>query len=346
MKTERAPMDPQTATDVPALMKAAFQRITAREFDAARPIVDRLRVLGPDNGMTAHARLHLDTDSCEVESGAAFGEAFLAEHDATQGINVHNAWHLAALQVEAGQATAALGWHQRVVTPAVAQVPMTFASAVTLLWRIELYGLGRARGAILPWAAMHAAAAGIADGSALNEISRAMACIAVGDDPGVDAVLARLEPAAASASSPGAEPAEEAEEAEQAEQAGLARPIVEGLRAAWMGDAAGAVGHLEPAVRDLHRLSRFQEQKTPIEDTLLDAQLRVGRNAAAAAFLTARTAAQPRPLARDLFWLGRARLGAGDRQAGQASLRAARERWRSAEPDSPELAALDALLAA
>jgi len=338
MKTESAPMDPQTATDVPALMQAAFQRITAREFAAARPIVDRLCVLEPDNGMTAHARLHLETDSCEVESGAAFGEAFLARHDPTQGINVHNAWHLAALQVEAGQATAALGWHQRVVTPAVAHVPMTFASAVTLLWRIELYGLGGARGAILPWEAMHAAAAGIADGSALNEISRAMTCIAIGDDPGVDAVLERLQPASA--------PPPDADRAGGVEGADLASPIVRGLRAAWKGDAAGAVEHLEPAVRDLHRLSRFQEQKTPIEDTLLDAQLRVGRNAAAAAFLAARTAAQPRPLARDLFWLGRARLGAGDRQAGQASLRAARERWRSAEPDSPELAALDALLAA
>jgi hypothetical protein len=338
MKTESAPMDPQIATDVPALMQTAFQRITAREFDAARPIVDRLCALEPDNGMTAHARLHLETDSCEVESGAAFGEAFLAQHDPTQGINVHNAWHLAALQVEAGQATAALGWHQRVVTPAVAPVPMTFASAVTLLWRIELYGLGRARGARLPWEAMHAAAAGIADGSALNEISRAMACIAIGDEAGVDAVLARLRSTAASS------PA--ADQADQAEAAGLALPVVEGLRAAWKGDAAGAVAHLEPAVRDLHRLSRFQEQKTPIEDTLLDAQLRAGRNAAAAAFLTARTAAQPRPLARDLYWLGRARLGAGDRQGGLASLRAARERWHSAEPDSPELAALDALLAA
>jgi hypothetical protein len=329
MTTERAPIDPQTSTDVPALMQIAFQRINAREFDAARPVVDRLCALDPDNGMTAHARMHLETDSCEVEAGAAFGEAFLARHDPSDGINVHNAWHLAALQLEAGQSTAALSWHQRVVTPAAAPVPMTFASAVTLLWRIELYGLGRARGAILPWEAMHAAA-GLADASPLNEISRAMACIATGDAPGLDALLERLSPAGG----------------EDAAGADLALPIVLGLRAAWEGDASGAVERLEAPVRDLRRLSDFQEQRTPIEDTLLAAQLRAGRNAAAAAFLRLRTAAQPHPLPRDLYWLGQAEVGAGDRPAGVASLRAARERWRSAEPDSPEIAALDALLAA
>ena len=56
MNTERAPLDPQTSTDVPALMQAAFQRINAREFDAARAIVDRLRALDPESGMTAHAQ--------------------------------------------------------------------------------------------------------------------------------------------------------------------------------------------------------------------------------------------------------------------------------------------------
>jgi hypothetical protein len=340
MTTERAPIDPQTSTDVPALMKIAFQRINAREFDAARPVVDRLCALDPDNGMTAHARMHLETDSCEVEAGAAFGEAFLARHDPAEGINVHNAWHLAALQVEAGQSTAALGWHQRVVTPAVAPVPMTFASAVTLLWRIELYGLGRARGATLPWEAMHAAGRGFADAAPLNEISRAMTCIAIGDAPGLESLLERLGRATA-ADAPGIAGA-----ADEDGGAELALPIVLGLRAAWEGDAGGAVERLEAPVRDLRRLSSFQEQRTPIEDTLLASRLRAGSNAAAAAFLRQRTAAQPRPLPRDLYWLGQAEIGAGERQAGIASLRAARERWHSAEPDSPEIVALDALLAA
>src|SRR5438093_8409931 len=103
MATQTAPIDrqdQQTSADVPALVQAAFKRITAREFDAARAIVERALSLAPHSGMAAHARLHLDTDSCAIEEGAAYGHAFLAEHDPFDGINVHNAWHLAALLLE------------------------------------------------------------------------------------------------------------------------------------------------------------------------------------------------------------------------------------------------------
>ena len=59
-----------------------------------------------------------------------------------------------------------------------------------------------------------------------------------------------------------------------------------------------------------------------------------------------RLATQARPLPRDLFWLGRALDGQGRREEAAAPLRAARQGWQEAEPDSPELTALAALLAA
>lgn len=133
MTAETAPVDSQTSTDVPALIHAAFKCITAHDFDAARPIVERALSLAPHSGMAAHARVHLDTDSCAIEEGAAYAHAFLTEHDPFDGINVHNAWHLAALLLEVGRPSAALDWHERVVTPSVPDAPMTFYSAVTLL---------------------------------------------------------------------------------------------------------------------------------------------------------------------------------------------------------------------
>jgi hypothetical protein len=331
MTTETEPFNPQTSTDLSALVRAAFERINAREFAAARPIVERTLSLAPHSGMAAHAKLHLDTDSCAIEEGAAYGQAFLTAHDPFDGINVHNAWHLAALLVEAGRPAAALGWHERVVTPTVPVAPMTFYSAVTLLWRLELYGHGRARGVALPWEALRAAGLALEEPSDLDEIARAITFITTGDDHHLAALLDRLR---------AADPRERPATAE------IVLPLVLGLQASWQGDWAAAVERLEPAGASLDRLSRLLEFRTPLEDTLLDAQLRTGRFAAAEARLRRRVAAQPSPLPRDLFWLGRARLGEARREESAAALRAARRRWRDAEPDSPEVAALDALLAA
>jgi hypothetical protein len=331
MTSETVPLDPQTSTDVPALVQAAFQRINAREFDAARPLVERALSLAPHSGMTAHARLHLDTDSCAAEEGAAYGQAFLTEHDPFDGINVHNAWHLAALLVEVGHPSAALRWQERVVIPSVPAAPMTFYSAVTLQWRLEVYGHGRARGATLPWEAMRDAGLALEKPTDLDEIARAMTFVATGDDQNLTALLDRLR---------------EAGPGEPAGAAAVAVPVVLGLRAWWRGDYAGAVEQLEPVASALDRLSRFPEHRTPLEDTLFDAQLRTGRAAGAETRLRERLGRQPRPLPRDLFWLGRAELAAGRREEGAADLRAARGRWRDAEPDSPEVAALDVLLGA
>jgi hypothetical protein len=331
MTPETVPLEPQKSTDVPALVQAAFQRINAREFDAARPMVERALSLAPHSGMTAHARLHLDTDSCAAEEGAAYGQAFLTEHDPFDGINVHNAWHLAALLVEVGRPSAALRWQERVVIPSVPAAPMTFYSAVALQWRLEVYGHGRARGATLPWEAMRDAGLALEKPTDLDEIARAMTFVATGADQHLAALLDRLR---------GASPGEAPGASE------IAVPVVHGLRAWWRGDYTGAVEQLEPVAPALERLSRFLEQRTPLEDTLLDAQLRTGRSAAAETRLRERLGRQPRPLPRDLFWLGRAELGVGRREDAAADLRTARGRWRDAEPDSPEVAGLEALLAA
>lgn len=123
-------------------------------------------------------------------------------------------------------------------------------------------------------------------------------------------------------------------------------PVVLGRRASWQGDHAAAVDLLEAIIPSLERLSRFPEHRTPLEDTLVEAQLRSGRFAAAETLLRERLAGQPRALPRDLFWLGRARHAAGRREGAAATIRTARDRWKDAEPDSPELIALDTLLAA
>jgi hypothetical protein len=325
------------AGDVPALVQAAFKHIRARDFDAARPIVERAQSLAPQSGVAAHARLHLDTDACAIQEGAAFGLAFLTAHDPFDGINVHNAWHLAALLLEGGRPAAALDWHERVVTPAAREAPMTFYGATTLLWRLELYGHGRARGAALPWEAIREAALALpeanerADGSAdLDDLARAMAFIATGDDSNLAALLARLQ---ASRNAAG-------------RRIEVVLPLVRGLEAWWRGDDAGCVAAMAPIGPALASFSQYPEHRVPLEDTLLEGQLRSGAFGAAEAHLRQRIAGQASPLPRDLYWLGRALHGQGRREEAGAALVAARRQWEDAEPDSPEGVALEALLAA
>jgi hypothetical protein len=339
--TEGAPIDLralQTATDVGALVQTAFERIRARDFDGARPVVERALEVAPHSGMTAHVRLHLNTDSCAVEEGATFGEAFLAGHDPFQGINIHNAWHVAALLLEAGRPSAAIGWHQRVVAPSVRDAPMTFQSATTLLWRLELYGHGRRRGAVLPWDQLRVAGTALdeakrepnEESADLDDIARAMTFIATGDDESFGLLMDRLH-----AADPSTRP-----------KAGIVAPVIMGLRASWQGDHGGTVQAMEPVAASIEALSPYPEHRTPLQDTLLDARLNSGRFAAAEALLRRRLASQPRPLPRDLFWLGRALHGQGRQDEAIVPLRAAHERWKDAETDSPELGAVASLMVA
>jgi hypothetical protein len=323
-----------TSTDVPGLIQGAFGHIRAREYEAARPIVARAHALAPHSGVAAHARLHLDAESGTIDEGADFGLAFLTEHDPFDGINVHNAWHLAALLLETGRPSAAVDWHARVVTPSVAEAPVTFHGAAALLWRLEVYGYGWTGGAALPWEALRAARLALSgptgESADLEDIARAMVFVATGDDRGLAGLIEGLH-AADGARRP---------------KIGIVAEVVRGLRAWWQGDHDGAVDVLGPICHALVRLSPIPEQRTPIEDTLIEAQLRTGRFAAAEMRLRERLAGQPRPLPRDLFWLGQALHGQGRREEAAAALRAARDRWSGAESDSAEVAALDALAAA
>src|SRR4051794_1639757 len=128
--------DIDTTGEATALGQEAYKRIRAREFDAARQILDHALSLDPENAMLAHLQAHLCIDSGAFEEGAAFLRPFLARHDPFEGVNVHTAWHLAYIEFELGRPAAALDWHRRVVAPTVS--PQTFYSAVTLLWRLEV----------------------------------------------------------------------------------------------------------------------------------------------------------------------------------------------------------------
>ena len=106
-----------------------------------------------------------------LEEGAAFLRPYLRDHDPFEGVNVHTAWHLAYIELELGRPAEALDWHRRVVAPTLS--PMTYSSAVSLIWRMEVAGYGGPH--LRPdWELLHAFDPGPEATSHLDEIARAM----------------------------------------------------------------------------------------------------------------------------------------------------------------------------
>jgi hypothetical protein len=247
-----AACDVDTTSAATALGQEAYKHIRAREYDAARPILERALSLDPENAMLAHMKAHLCIDSGAFQEGAEYLRPFLRTHDPFEGVNVHTAWHLAYIELEIGRPAAALDWHRRVVAPTVS--PQTFFGAVSLLWRCEVLGHG---GDALrtDWETLRAAALDIEAASNLDEVARAMAFIASGDGQNLARLLERV---GAGADTP--------------VRGDVVRPLIHGLGAYWRGDFAGAVTHIEPIVPSMGRLSEFVDQTSVFLDTLIAAR--------------------------------------------------------------------------
>ena len=242
---------PAEATE---LAQAAYRHIRAREYAAARPIIERGLSLYPDDLPLAHVKAHLCIDSGAFEEGAAYLRPFLTTHDPFEGVNVHTAWHLAYIELELGRPEAALDWHRRVVLPTL--MGQTFFSAVSLIWRLEVRGFG---GPTLQsdWQALRTAGLTITDKGSLNDLARAMTFIATDDVHNLTLLCDRI---AASHDPTGTE---------------VALPFINALHAYRHGDFATAADLLEPLTPALPRLSEFADQLTVFYDTLHAARTRL-----------------------------------------------------------------------
>jgi hypothetical protein len=120
-------------------------------------------------------------------------------------------------------------------------------------------------------------------------------------------------------------------------------PLVEAVAAFGCGDYQTAVRKLEPLTEEIVQISGTNAQREVFEDTLLEAHLRSGQFDRAELLLRRRL--DRRPPTRDFLWLGRAQAGSGRSEEARGSLETARARWRDADADSREVAALERLMA-
>jgi hypothetical protein len=87
----------------------------------------------------------------------------------------------------------------------------------------------------------------------------------------------------------------------------VALPLVHGIAAFVAGDHATALGHLEPATADFHRVGGSHAQWELFEETMVVCALRLGRHEDALRLLDRRLAHRASP--RDLRWRNHATAG-------------------------------------
>ncbi|MCX5985936.1 MAG: hypothetical protein NTX54_05415 [Chloroflexi bacterium] len=324
------------APDIEVLMNEAFSLIRGRRFGEARDVVGRIEEMDGADPFGAHARIHLHIDEGSFEEGVERGIAYLTANDPFDGLNIHNTMHLASLLMELGRADASIAWQERVMVPSAPRQPMSYPGAVNLLWQTEVFGYGRSSGRTLPWRTL--APTIPIDQSLLTDMSemivRIMALVALAEEAGVDAWLAALADADASAQG-----------LPSGEHVHAVRSVSAGLGAWWRGDARVAARHLGEAVPVLSRLTEYPGQFGVIEDTLIEAEWHSGTRVHSERMLRDRVRSSALPRPRDQFWLGRILASTGRPTEGSDLLASARLRWVGADDHSPELRLLERLTA-
>jgi tetratricopeptide (TPR) repeat protein len=295
-------------------------------LEEARRIAERSLDQHPRSASSVHPVAHVFYESNDHAAGTAFLDGWMTDYEPYAPYYTHLSWHLALFELAQGRYRRVMELYDRAIQPSAASVRSVMFDAPSLLWRCELYG---AAGLDLPWKPVrdvidrlvarhgqifpdsHAALtyAAMRDEAALGRMVNALRVLDMNGHPTAGSV-------------------------------GL--PLVHGLAAFARGDYEEAVRRFDPIKDQLVRIGGSHAQNEVFEDTLIESYLRAGRYDEAEVWLRRRL--DRRPSARDYFWLGRAQAARDDRRAAAESLASARSHWSTADEDSPEVMALDALL--
>ena len=263
----------------------------ARRPVEARRLMEEARARQPRSANVAHGLAHIAYETGDVEGGAAYLAEWLPPYERAGTLHCHLSWHLALFELARGHAEAARRIYEESIAPgasALAPPLNTLSDASAFLWRLGLYGEPAPAG---HWGPVRdfAAQAFARPGFAFADIHCALAYAGQGDA----AALARL-----------VETLREAAHAGRLAAGPGVAALAEGLGAFAAGDYAGAIRLIEPVAADVIRLGGSHAQRDVFEETLIQAYLRDGLGAKAAAILRRRL--DRRPSARDREWLARA----------------------------------------
>ena len=119
--------------------------------------------------------------------------------------------------------------------------------------------------------------------------------------------------------------------------------MVQGIDAFAQENYAESVRLMEPVFQQLVSVGGSHAQREVFEDTIVEAYIRAEQFEKAEDMLRCRL--KQRESVRDTFWLGRIQSGQGQTAVAQSSFSRAAKGWETADPDSPELTALNIQMA-
>jgi hypothetical protein len=194
-------------------------------------------------------------------------------------MHCHISWHVALFALMVGDTERAWQVYDAQVHPGGAWGPAlnVATDAPAFLWRAELAGHAR-RPAL--WKDVHDYARKTFPkaGVAFVDVHRALAHVAVGDHDGLAGIVSELGQRIAAGRSPAGD---------------VVPRLATGLAAYERGDWSAAVAVLEPALAETVRIGGSRAQRDLVENTLLAAYLKAGREADARRLLAAHTDRRP-----------------------------------------------------
>jgi tetratricopeptide (TPR) repeat protein len=262
-----------------------WSQTEAGQIVSGRAITERGYALKPENAGAAHAVAHALFEQGDGTEGRTFLSAWLPANDRTSFLQGHLAWHLALIDLEEGDADAALDIYERHIKPAGRPYPPLniYTDTASLLWRLSLAGK---TGLESHWKDVAAYGDGYfaKAGAHFADVHHALVA-ATTNGGGLDKRLAEMEARQADGKlAPG--PA----------AIGLGR----GIAAFTAGDYREAVTILAPLMPELVRIGGSHAQRELWEDTFIVACLRAGQGRQAADLISERL--HRRPSRRDLAW--------------------------------------------
>ena len=257
----------------------AFALEECGRLDEAFDLIDRSMATNPGNAHGAHIKAHVLYEQGEDRAALAYLDGWLPSYPREGLMHCHISWHVALSALMLGDTARAWQVYQAQVHPGGAWGPAlnVATDAPAFLWRAELAGHGRKPSL---WNEVHAYGQKSfpKPGIAFVDVHRALASVAAGDREGVAAYVAELEQRATSGRSPAGD---------------VVPRLANGLSAYADGDWAKAIALLQPALAETVRIGGSRAQRDLIENTLLAAYLKAGREADARKLLAAHTDRRP-----------------------------------------------------
>lgn len=272
----------------------AFGLEEAGSYAQAQDAAAEALAINPDDVWALHAMAHVFEMQGRVDEGIRFMVDRVADWGSGNLFTVHNWWHLAVFELEAGRHDEILRIYDREIHNAASPgLPLQMLDASALLWRLHLddvYTGDRFDALANAWSTRTSGEPWYV----FNDVHAVMALVGAGRLIEARAVVSRL--AAYSSVAHGTNVMMTAE---------IGLPICRALIAHAEGRFADVVAELLPIRRKIFRFGGSHAQRDVLQRTLLDAAIRSGAVDLAHALLNERLTLRPSSV---YGWMQRARV--------------------------------------